>query len=1302
MDIAALAAFDIDPALKQFIGSMYEEFQAELAEERRKNEAQEHENQLLAGQVVGLQAMLHEFSNQTKARLDQCETATHPFIQEMNRRRIQEDTLCRGSGLAAMFQACCPSSGGNGGGHRRFLQSQGCDVLPDTCPSDCAPLFIEFFEGCQSMIDDLTMAEQQEFAGLYADCSEEEQQSAMANLQPVDVKMFRITINQEAEQQAAMANSGPAAPSPGEATAVEQYHAQCTTANILTCVPACNATHHGFVLLATIDGTDTKFSCTLANQLFSWVGAAALGGFLGQNVAAFVSAVISGAAGTYVLTLTEDAGVGTDLVIQPGQHAMISGDTLDWGAGGYNIQRSAILQIKGVQIHGSIRVRGGDLILDNVVASGGMVVTGYGTVKFNRVLFSSDGYAYIQSCREVQLVHMSLNHVSVSGIAIEKVNSLHMEDVSYSFGADSTGTVEELTQTATSDGAVLVAPPNAFSPFSVAPECNDYQLLENGFRRTTTINRGAGLPHEQGGFDATDDCVLVSDSESAAGGAWFRFTGAAGNALVTETPNPNHCGTAQTGWLSGWDFLDASGPGNHFDAPGTYPTLSDGAVDRLVCFDAGWANANDNGSPCWQHVQVKVRNCGSYFVWKLPNSPACTAAYCTVSNAELLESGATTNLLSLASAELFALSEDDSTGRRQLEELPSDNGPALMKSIDNMLTEVQELENQLHAVGNETTTLQNKSHVVEAKVEQVQKEKETSRNKNQTETEIELQQENALKVHGLQSALLELASRMKRDILNITLRLDQHETDTHSFVKEVQALHRRHLQEEETLCRGTGMIAMFNECCPRDGGHRRFMQTVQGCDTLPGTCSSSCAPLFIEYFEGCQGIIDDLAPDQRQMFVGFYGGCQEVEQAAAAMLEDARPAMIFHVVVMSEAEAQEAQMFGGGGTLAPPVGPIGPLPPSPSPAGGAEIAQEFRRVCTTANLTVCVPQCNRLTYGFLLSIEIDGRGTVMTCNKMGTLFSWQGQAALGGYIGDDFQAFFSSVVSGAAGTYLVTLRMDAGISTDLTIQPGQAVVVNGDLEGLGVAPRWGVGGFAVEQFGSLALSRVRLAGALSIAGGGSLALSGCDLAASISSIVVTRGGSLSLASLALPAQSLGTAMLGLSEASSRLQLESVTVVEHPEWGALTGSVTKAEAGLEFDPPNFVPAVFFVVLSGPCTVDEGGRCVGRWPGGYGPDEDCEIVVAGGGVLGDCPVFDTEGGLDYLTLPSGRYRLHNSQYAGDECPARQELAAGQILAWHSNSDNQGGSPGYNQHGWLNGNGLPHSVHGLGGGWQVCFGQ
>ena len=86
----------------------------------------------------------------------------------------------------------------------------------------------------------------------------------------VEVKMYRVTIDAEAAQQAAMANGGgsgggpppppfgpvilppnapPAGPPPpsegASETGVEQYHARCTTANILTCVPVCNATTHG-------------------------------------------------------------------------------------------------------------------------------------------------------------------------------------------------------------------------------------------------------------------------------------------------------------------------------------------------------------------------------------------------------------------------------------------------------------------------------------------------------------------------------------------------------------------------------------------------------------------------------------------------------------------------------------------------------------------------------------------------------------------------------------------------------------------------------------------------------------------------------------------------------------------------------------------------------------------------------------------------------------------------------------------------------------------------------------------------
>ena len=61
-------------------------------------------------------------------------------------------------------------------------------------------------------------------------------------------------------------------------------------------MPECNAEHHGYELLATIDGTDTKFSCNLAHGLYSWMGAASEGGYLGADAQSFFSAVVSGAA----------------------------------------------------------------------------------------------------------------------------------------------------------------------------------------------------------------------------------------------------------------------------------------------------------------------------------------------------------------------------------------------------------------------------------------------------------------------------------------------------------------------------------------------------------------------------------------------------------------------------------------------------------------------------------------------------------------------------------------------------------------------------------------------------------------------------------------------------------------------------------------------------------------------------------------------------------------------------------------------------------------------------------------------
>jgi hypothetical protein len=153
----------------------------------------------------------------------------------------------------------------------------------------------------------------------------------------------------------------------------------------------------------------------------------------------------------------------------------------------------------------------------------------------------------------------------------------------------------------------------------------------------------------------------------------------------------------------------------------------------------------------------------------------------------------------------------------------------------------------------------------------------------------------------------------------------------------------------------------------------------------------------------------------------------------------------------------------------------------------------------------------------------------------------------------------------------------------------------------------------------------------------------------------------------------------------------VTVVEYPEWGALTGAVTAgADDQLVFDPPDMLDLLppFFIVLSGPCTTAavDGHSCVGRWPGGYLPDEHCDIIVAGGGaaVLGPCPVFDTHGNGDALALVGG------ARYYNANCPAGEALAAGDALSWRSDSNWQAYSGG----------GLPGSRDGAGGGWQICF--
>ena len=116
-------------------------------------------------------------------------------------------------------------------------------------------------------------------------------------------------------------------------------------------------------------------------------------------------------------------------------------------------------------------------------------------------------------------------------------------------------------------------------------ECENYQSLTTSDRKTSN----------------TRGCYTCDSSLSG----WYRFKDAAGTRMPTTCPPTNRCDACSTGWLNG-----------------VHPTTADGKVTRQVCFN--WSS-----NCCFWNINIEVRNCGSYFVYNLPPTPACTLRYCS-------------------------------------------------------------------------------------------------------------------------------------------------------------------------------------------------------------------------------------------------------------------------------------------------------------------------------------------------------------------------------------------------------------------------------------------------------------------------------------------------------------------------------------------------------------------------------------------------------------------------------------------------------------------------------------------------
>ena len=121
-----------------------------------------------------------------------------------------------------------------------------------------------------------------------------------------------------------------------------------------------------------------------------------------------------------------------------------------------------------------------------------------------------------------------------------------------------------------------------------ADGCYNYSTLSDADRKNT--------------YDTPPNSEGVCDSSLPEG--WYRFKGDAGKKIPTTPVDGYHCNTAYPGWLRGDE-----------------PTVGDGEVSRTVCFTRG-------GNTCKNSVAITMKNCGSYFIYKLVPPPACSYRYC--------------------------------------------------------------------------------------------------------------------------------------------------------------------------------------------------------------------------------------------------------------------------------------------------------------------------------------------------------------------------------------------------------------------------------------------------------------------------------------------------------------------------------------------------------------------------------------------------------------------------------------------------------------------------------------------------
>ena len=127
--------------------------------------------------------------------------------------------------------------------------------------------------------------------------------------------------------------------------------------------------------------------------------------------------------------------------------------------------------------------------------------------------------------------------------------------------------------------------------------CYDYKWLTNPKRNTYHASPSVHKCDKSGQQEYT----ISPDWQ---GTYWYRINPSIGTKIPVSATKENHCGTYATGWIQG-----------------SSTTSLGQTIESKVCFSY-------SGKSCRWEAIVKIRNCGHYNLYYLPDTPVCYLGYC--------------------------------------------------------------------------------------------------------------------------------------------------------------------------------------------------------------------------------------------------------------------------------------------------------------------------------------------------------------------------------------------------------------------------------------------------------------------------------------------------------------------------------------------------------------------------------------------------------------------------------------------------------------------------------------------------